>query len=387
MSWKSVLKGRSTFLLLALGVNALEEQVPRALLRRGVVVQNAVRLQNCNDPCYEFAEAAYQKCKTDCDCTSSRTCDETQHCIGPPSSCVTTTPPRVTSASKPSRIAEPQKLGMLPPLVILALTPKAGGEEQESTTAAIRPNIRDPVSAVNISGGSVRPPAGTDKQSSKGFSMASLLALWLSLTSWMLCCCCGVLWRMYLRKQCPRAIQHGLQDLSQKIRGRCPSCKLCGCCEKLCRRRYVKRTTPIPDLEQQQSSQTDNAPANFSKSRSSSTRRGRERRGLTTRTASAEIPVSDGDFGRSPARSSSCPGRLLSDKGIDAESASVLIRILRDLHRCTAPDERKRTFNQLCLRWHPDKNVGDEVKAKEMFQTLQDNKDWFLLDERASEAK
>lgn len=39
---------------------------------------------------------------------------------------------------------------------------------------------------------------------------------------------------------------------------------------------------------------------------------------------------------------------------------------------------RKRYFKEQCLRWHPDKNVGNEENATKMFQLLQDKKKWFL---------
>jgi len=43
--------------------------------------------------------------------------------------------------------------------------------------------------------------------------------------------------------------------------------------------------------------------------------------------------------------------------------------------------ERRRLFKELLLRWHPDKNAGNEQHAAEMFQALQECKDWFLADE------
>jgi hypothetical protein len=41
---------------------------------------------------------------------------------------------------------------------------------------------------------------------------------------------------------------------------------------------------------------------------------------------------------------------------------------------------RRRFFMDQCLRWHPDKNVGNEHRAKLMFQLLQSRKEWFLKD-------
>lgn len=41
---------------------------------------------------------------------------------------------------------------------------------------------------------------------------------------------------------------------------------------------------------------------------------------------------------------------------------------------------RKKAYRTACLKWHPDKNPDDEETATEMFQFLQDLKDWLLDD-------
>jgi len=52
------------------------------------------------------------------------------------------------------------------------------------------------------------------------------------------------------------------------------------------------------------------------------------------------------------------------------------------LKRKTSNADRKKLFKELQLRWHPDKNVGDETRASEMFKALQENKGWFLFEDR-----
>lgn len=49
--------------------------------------------------------------------------------------------------------------------------------------------------------------------------------------------------------------------------------------------------------------------------------------------------------------------------------------------KASSAAERKRVFLAQCRRWHPDKNEGDEVHAKRMFQLLQEKKAWFLSDQ------
>eukprot|EP00927_Polykrikos_kofoidii_P047792 TRINITY_DN42077_c0_g1_i1.p1 TRINITY_DN42077_c0_g1~~TRINITY_DN42077_c0_g1_i1.p1 ORF type:complete len:1013 (-),score=121.79 TRINITY_DN42077_c0_g1_i1:518-3460(-) len=41
---------------------------------------------------------------------------------------------------------------------------------------------------------------------------------------------------------------------------------------------------------------------------------------------------------------------------------------------------RRRFFLAQCLRWHPDKNAGDEARSTQMFHILQEKKDWFLAE-------
>ncbi|CAE7256177.1 MFSD8 [Symbiodinium pilosum] len=69
---------------------------------------------------------------------------------------------------------------------------------------------------------------------------------------------------------------------------------------------------------------------------------------------------------------------------LDRETnAQEFVQHLRHVRRMTTNADRKKLFKELQLRWHPDKNVGDEVHASEMFKALQESKGWFLLEERA----
>jgi len=59
-------------------------------------------------------------------------------------------------------------------------------------------------------------------------------------------------------------------------------------------------------------------------------------------------------------------------------------QLRKELHRnkdVALIAERRRIFKELLLKWHPDKNAGNEQHAAEMFQALQECKDFFLADE------
>lgn len=57
--------------------------------------------------------------------------------------------------------------------------------------------------------------------------------------------------------------------------------------------------------------------------------------------------------------------------------AQVLEQLI--VYRRECLEERKRTWRQMCLQWHPDKS-GDKAGATAMFQFLQGLKDWFLAE-------
>merc|ERR1712046_384899 len=60
----------------------------------------------------------------------------------------------------------------------------------------------------------------------------------------------------------------------------------------------------------------------------------------------------------------------------------MFVAVVSELERArSAPlASRKHFFIQQCRRWHPDKNRGDEMNAKCIFQLLQERKEWFLAD-------
>jgi len=57
---------------------------------------------------------------------------------------------------------------------------------------------------------------------------------------------------------------------------------------------------------------------------------------------------------------------------------------VKDQLRSTAMEDaamRRKTFKGLCAKWHPDKNLpGDVELATEVFQYLQAQKEWYLLE-------
>jgi hypothetical protein len=64
----------------------------------------------------------------------------------------------------------------------------------------------------------------------------------------------------------------------------------------------------------------------------------------------------------------------------EPRSNGELVQYLKKLLSSTTADQRKKLFKEFQLRWHPDKNAGDEVRATEMFRTLQECKVWFLVE-------
>lgn len=63
---------------------------------------------------------------------------------------------------------------------------------------------------------------------------------------------------------------------------------------------------------------------------------------------------------------------------LEIDSPKSLRKELQCQREATSLAERKRLFRDLVLRWHPDKNVGNEQHAAEMFQSLQECKEWFF---------
>mmetsp|Transcript_50084 Transcript_50084/g.119154 ORF Transcript_50084/g.119154 Transcript_50084/m.119154 type:complete len:835 (+) Transcript_50084:18-2522(+) len=62
----------------------------------------------------------------------------------------------------------------------------------------------------------------------------------------------------------------------------------------------------------------------------------------------------------------------------EAENAEALTAQMTRMKRSMSVGSRRRFFLAQCLKWHPDKNAGNEERATRMFQVLQDKKEWFL---------
>lgn len=56
--------------------------------------------------------------------------------------------------------------------------------------------------------------------------------------------------------------------------------------------------------------------------------------------------------------------------------------VLRQLRESQNQDEalRRKTFKAMTLRWHPDKHPDDVELATEVFQFLQQQREWYLID-------
>lgn len=80
--------------------------------------------------------------------------------------------------------------------------------------------------------------------------------------------------------------------------------------------------------------------------------------------------------GPAPAPPPPPPPRAAS-RGQSLEQAQVLEQLV--MYRREPLEERKRTWRQMCLQWHPDK-CGDKAGATVMFQYLQGLKEWFLAE-------
>lgn len=61
-----------------------------------------------------------------------------------------------------------------------------------------------------------------------------------------------------------------------------------------------------------------------------------------------------------------------------ATSPEILAEQLTSVREQLSTPERKKHFKELCLKWHPDKNVANQDHATKMFQVLQEKKSWFL---------
>lgn len=75
-------------------------------------------------------------------------------------------------------------------------------------------------------------------------------------------------------------------------------------------------------------------------------------------------------------------GKVVGHQSADSLPSPVrLAAEMNDLRHSAPLPTRRRFFMAQCLRWHPDKNAGNEELATEMFQMLQSKKEWFLKDD------
>jgi len=74
------------------------------------------------------------------------------------------------------------------------------------------------------------------------------------------------------------------------------------------------------------------------------------------------------------------PSAVVEQSNAFPLAPSALASELTRLRRSESLPARRRFFLTQCLRWHPDKNVGDEQNATRMFQMLQEKKEWFLAE-------
>jgi hypothetical protein len=76
------------------------------------------------------------------------------------------------------------------------------------------------------------------------------------------------------------------------------------------------------------------------------------------------------------------PGTVPADDGEDGspEAKAVKEDLKRQLQNTMAEPiaSRKKTFKFLCLQWHPDKNPEKLELATEVFQYIQQQRDWYL---------
>eukprot|EP00401_Gymnodinium_catenatum_P024938 CAMPEP_0117594330 /NCGR_PEP_ID=MMETSP0784-20121206/73144_1 /TAXON_ID=39447 /ORGANISM="" /LENGTH=880 /DNA_ID=CAMNT_0005396383 /DNA_START=62 /DNA_END=2704 /DNA_ORIENTATION=- len=104
---------------------------------------------------------------------------------------------------------------------------------------------------------------------------------------------------------------------------------------------------------------------------------GRSGRGFTIGSAANRTksePAGPASRGRSASASA------MDEDTSDPLSPEALTHRLTRLRQTADVAARRRFFMAQCLRWHPDKNVGDEARATKMFQLLQDKKAWFMAE-------
>mmetsp|Transcript_162439 Transcript_162439/g.296500 ORF Transcript_162439/g.296500 Transcript_162439/m.296500 type:complete len:319 (+) Transcript_162439:107-1063(+) len=74
--------------------------------------------------------------------------------------------------------------------------------------------------------------------------------------------------------------------------------------------------------------------------------------------------------------------RASLEQAFDALSSASMANLSEELTLAKKMPlwQRRKLFLSLCRYWHPDKNSGNELQAKAMFQLLQNHKEWFLAE-------
>jgi len=70
------------------------------------------------------------------------------------------------------------------------------------------------------------------------------------------------------------------------------------------------------------------------------------------------------------------PPAVASPQTEEERALGSELRTLRNPEH--SAEDRKKFYQKQCLRWHPDKNIGNEEQAGEMFKVLQESKTWFF---------
>lgn len=100
--------------------------------------------------------------------------------------------------------------------------------------------------------------------------------------------------------------------------------------------------------------------------------------------ADAQTPGQDkpGPSAQSTAGTENPAAAGLDTSGLESaeEVARVKADVNEQLEKTRKEDlpSRKKTFKFLCLRWHPDKNADDPELATQIFQYIQQQRDWYL---------
>jgi len=103
-----------------------------------------------------------------------------------------------------------------------------------------------------------------------------------------------------------------------------------------------------------------------------------EKRRSATKGARDSTQGRDGAFSADSAAGPSARHSVgkCDEEGLGISAVDLELHEMRN--KGTPLADRRRFFQQLCLRWHPDKNPDSRDESTRVFQHLQDKKDWFL---------